>query len=201
MPDVDEPPHPLDREASETVFGLLAAIGVGRPRGPLGVRVAVACGAGVIVGVQLAVVGMVAVAGNEPMLVPSLGPTVFLLVFAPTLKVARPRSTVGGHLVGLLAGVGGRMVFGLYGTGPALAGPFGLAEVAAAVVAVTLTALLTALLDVTHPPSAATALVVGLGLIEQPSGLAALVGGVLLVVALGGLTARAAGLPLGSRAQ
>lgn len=196
-----EASHPVGREAAETVFGLLAAVGVRRPEGEWAARVVVACGAAVVVGVHFGALGVAAVAADEPMLVPSLGPSVFLLVFAPLLKVAHPRSTVGGHLVGLLAGLAGRMVFGLYGTGPALTGPFQPSEAAAAVVAVALTALLTALLDVTHPPSAATALVVGLGLIERPAGLAALAGGVVMVVALGSVTARVAGFRLGSRAR
>lgn len=183
MSDAQQRPHPLDREASDVVFGLLERVGISAPKNRSVMRFVVAAGAALIVGVHLTVVGAVAVVFNEPMLVPSIGPTVFLLVFAPTLKVARPRNGVGAHLVAILAGVAGRGLFGLYGAGSALAGGLSLAEMSAAVVAVTLTALVASVLDLTHPPSGATALVVGLGLIEGPWGLAALASGVVLAVA------------------
>lgn len=87
MPEEQERPHPLDREASDIVFGLLDRAGIPAPSDRAPVRFVVAGVAALIVGVHLAVVGAVAVAFVEPMLVPSIGPTVFLLVFAPTLKV------------------------------------------------------------------------------------------------------------------
>ena len=194
-------PHPVGREAAETVFGLLDAAGVRRPDGGATTRVVVALGAAVLTGVHLTAVGAVAAAADEPLLVPSLGPTVFLLVFAPRLKVTRPRNILGGHALAIGAGVATRYVFGLYGEGLALTGDFRWVEMVAAVAALALTALMTSGVDLPHPPSAATALVVGLGLVEGVIDLGALGAGVLLATLMGGVVARTAGLRLGSQAR
>ena len=197
----DEQQHPLGREAAETVFGVLGALGVRRAEGAVATRMVVAAGAAILTGAHLAVVGAMAVAVDEPLLVPSLGPTVFLLVFAPKLNVTRPRNIVGGHAIAIVAGVAARYAFGIYGSGPAMNGGFAWVEMGAAAGALAVTALLTSSSDLTHPPCAASALVVGLGLVEDAVDLAALGSGVVLVTLLGAVVARVAGLRLGSQAR
>ena len=71
--------------------------------------------------VSIAIMAAVAVVTRAPFIFPSLGPTAFLLFYAPTTPAASPRNSLGGHLIGCLAGYLALVVFGLTQHGPALA--------------------------------------------------------------------------------
>jgi len=116
------------------------------------------------VGGLLLAVGLIGLAAGQPWLFPSLGPTAFLQAEQPGQKSARFYNTVVGHLVGLAAGIAAVLVLGA-ADAPGVMASNELVPVR--VWAAALSALLTmaglSLLDASHPPAAATMLLVALG--------------------------------------
>lgn len=133
----------------------------------------------------LAVAGIVGLGLHQPWLFPSLGPTVMLFFSSPRNPSSRPLPTLVGHLVGILAGYGSYLAFGLAGSTPAPVGGLTPAYVGAAITAVAVTTLVLHLLDLQHPPAGATTLIVALGILSTPTDLVVLFAAVLLVTALG----------------
>ncbi|WP_254762475.1 HPP family protein [Natrinema marinum] len=132
-------------------------------------------------GVLLAVPGALAWLTGEALLFPSLGPSAFLLATGPDGEATRPRRVIGGHLVGIAAGLVAYHTIapGLVVTAsaPMLAGSqFRL--VASGVLAVALTSGGMLATETGHPPACATTLIVSLGLLPS------LVDGALIAVAV-----------------
>lgn len=73
-------------------------------------------------GLSIGLLAAVAHFFHSSFLFPSLGPTAFLLFSTPTARVASPRNTLLGHLIGALAGWLGLAAFGLLHAPPALVG-------------------------------------------------------------------------------
>lgn len=116
------------------------------------------------VGALMAVAGLIGLAAGRPWLFPSLGPTAYLQAEVPGKPSSRFYNTVVGHLVGLAAGVAAVLLLGGDGAPPVLADKeLSAVRVGAAVVASGLTMLGLALLKASHPPAAATTLLVALG--------------------------------------
>jgi CBS domain-containing membrane protein len=146
----------------------------------------------------LIVIGTMAFAAlvtGEPFVFPSLGPTAFLLFYTPLLPAASPRNTLGGHLIGALAGYVSLVVFGLTGDPPALATGVTGARVGAAALSLALTSAVMVWARVPHPPAGATTLIVSLGILREPEQLAVLMLAVVLLVAQGFVINRLAGIP------
>ncbi|WP_136592542.1 HPP family protein [Salinigranum halophilum] len=121
-------------------------------------------------GVLLTVVGLLAWATGRPFVFPSLGPSGYVLATASSAD-ATPRKVVGGHLLGLGAGLFTYHVLasGLLITSAVPA--FSLAQlrlVASGVVAVVLTTAAMRRTGLVHPPACATTLIVALGLLSSP---------------------------------
>jgi CRP-like cAMP-binding protein len=127
-----------------------------------------------------AILGGVAILSQTPFVFPSLGPTAFLLFFTPTTPAASPRNVLCGHAVGVLCGYGALWVTGLQDAGPATMTALDGWRVLAAALSLAATGGLMILLDVPHPPAAATTLIVSLGVVTRPWYLAV----ILLAVAL-----------------
>ncbi len=89
--------------------------------------------------ISIGLMAMAALLTGAPFIFPSLGPTAFLLFYTPTLPAASPRNTLGGHLIGALAGYLALVVFGLTERGPALASGVEWANVGAAALSLGLT--------------------------------------------------------------
>ena len=134
--------------------------------------------------VVLAVLGAVAWATQLPWLFPSAAPTVVLMLETPLRAQASPRNAVVGHLVGIGVGYSMLLVFGLTEVGPATVVGVGPRRVAAAALAVALTALLVNGIGLPHPPAASSTLVVALGVLRTPVALAVMAGACVLAVAL-----------------
>lgn len=120
-------------------------------------------------GVLLTVVGLLAWATGRPFVFPSLGPSGYVLA-TTTSEDLTPRRVVGGHLIGLGAGLltYHALASGLLITTTAV--PFSLTQlrlVASGVAAVVLTTGLMLRTDLVHPPACATTLIVGLGLLPS----------------------------------
>jgi hypothetical protein len=125
---------------------------------------------------------------GRPWLLPSLGPTAILAGEMPAHPVSRAWNTIVGHFGGLMAGAIGVVVAG------AASQPVVLVDhvltpqrVVASVVAIALTAVLGALLRASHPPAAATTLLVSLGSLKTIEDAVNLMAGVLVVAAVGAL--------------
>ena len=144
--------------------------------------------------ISIGLMSAAAWATRQPLVFPSLGPTAFLLFYTPHAASASPRSTVIGHLIGVLAGYLALVLFGLVSAGPATSAGVSAARVGAAALSLGLTAGFMVWLRVPHPPAGATTLIVSLGILHTPEQLAVLMLGVLLLVAQGIAINRLAGL-------
>lgn len=132
----------------------------------------------------LAAVGLVALLLRQPLLFPSLGPTVMLFFENPTQKAAAPRSALVGHGVAILAGAACLLLFGLTDHPPVLQEGVTAPRIGAAALSVALTALVLKAVGTPHPPAGATTLIVSLGLLTAPAELLAIAAGVVLVTVL-----------------
>jgi CBS-domain-containing membrane protein len=143
-------------------------------------------------------IGVMALAAwitRQPLIFPSLGPTAFLIYYAPTSPAACPRNAILGHTIGLVSGYLALIVFGVRHAAPALAGGVTLPWVGAAALSLGLTAGLMTGLRVPHPPAGATTLIVSLGIMPRPLELLALAAAVVGLVLLGFTINRLAGVP------
>jgi hypothetical protein len=131
-------------------------------------------------------VGLIGLATGRPWLGPSLGPTIILVTMSPAHPTARAWNIVGGHLGGLAAGIAAVMLLGAQSApNPLEAGDLSAVRVAAATLAIGLTALAGIILRASHPPAAATTLLVALGAISTASQILATIVGVLIVAVAG----------------
>lgn len=139
------------------------------------------------VGSLLLAVGLIALGAGQPWLFPSLGPSAFLQAETPGQKSARFYNTVVGHLVGLAAGMLAVWILGASDAPGVLASdhltPI---RVGSATLSAVLTMLGLSLLRASHPPAAATMLLVALGGFP-PSWTSAgtIIAGVLILALLG----------------
>ncbi|MFI5615496.1 HPP family protein [Amycolatopsis sp. NPDC051903] len=144
--------------------------------------------------ISIALIAAAAMLAHQPLVFPSLGPTAFLLFSTPLIPAACPRNTVIGHLIGIGAGALGLLATGLADVPPNLS-EVTLPRVAAAAIALGLTCGLMPLLHVSHPPAAATTLIIALGMLRTPLQLLVMFAGVLLITAQGIVVNRLAGVP------
>jgi hypothetical protein len=117
----------------------------------------------------LAVTAVLAVVTGQPLVFPSLGPTAYVLARTP--RMGTSRRVVGGHAIGVVAGV---LAYRLLASGlvvtmafPALSDA-GVRLGVAAVVSVGLTTAGMVALDAEHAPACATTLICALGLLRTP---------------------------------
>lgn len=145
--------------------------------------------------IAIAAMAAVAFATGQPFVFPSLGPTAFLLFYTPLLPASSPRNTLGGHLIGALAGYLALLAFGLAHDPPALATSVTAARIGAAALSLGLTSGAMVWARVPHPPAGATTLIVSLGILREPDQLLVLMVAVALLVVQGFLINRLAGIP------
>src|SRR5499427_6952305 len=105
---------------------------------------------------------------QTPFIFPSLGATAFLVFFTPTTPAASPRNALCGHALGIACGYGALWLTGLQHAGPAIVTELGWTRVLATALSLATTGALMILLGVPHPPGAATALIVSLGVVTKP---------------------------------
>jgi uncharacterized membrane protein len=134
------------------------------------------------------VTGVVALLAGRPWLLPSLGPSAVLAGEMPAHPVTRTWNMTVGHVGGLIAGFVGVLLAG------AMNDPIVLVDhvltpgrVLASVIAIALTVLAGAVLRASHPPAAATTLLVSLGSLRTATDAANLLIGVLVLAILAAL--------------
>lgn len=138
---------------------------------------------------------LVALLTRAPFVFPSLGPTAFLFFYTPLTPAASPRNAIVGHLVGAAAGWISLLLFGLVGSGSAIAVGVTAPRILAAGLSLGLTSGVMVLLRSPHPPAGATTLIVSLGLLPHFWQLGVLMLAVVLLTAQALLINRLAGLP------
>ncbi|WP_224448153.1 HPP family protein [Haloprofundus salilacus] len=149
----------------------------------------------------MTVLGLTALVTGQPFLFPSLGPSAYVLATGIGDDDSTPRRVVGGHFIGVVAGLATYHLLadGLVATQPVP--PFSMAGVrlmTSATVAVGLTTAAMLATDLRHPPACATTLIVGLGLLTsvQESAIIMVAIVLLLIVQQGLLAVRRATGPL-----
>lgn len=147
---------------------------------PLGLWAPVACF------VLAVVVGIAGAAAGMPFLVASLGPTIYLQATTPAHPATHPWNVVVGHAIGWIAGALCAVLFGVWSATPVLAGgTLTSAHAFAAALALALTAIGALLARASHPPAAATALLVALGALHGRNEAIAFAIGVAIVTLFG----------------
>lgn len=139
------------------------------------------------VGSLLLAVGLIGLAAGQPWLFPSLGPSAFLAAEDPNQPSSRFFNTVVGHLVGLAAGMAAVFLLGA-DSAPAVqaTGHLVALRVWAAVLATIGMMIGLAILRASHPPAAATVLLIALGGFRPTWASAqSIIAGVLILAVLG----------------
>ena len=139
-------------------------------------------------GLLVLVTGAIGLLVGRPWLLPSLGPTAVLVGEMPGHPISRPWNTIVGHLCGLVAGFLGVWLANAW------AQPVAMVDhvltpprVLASVVAIALTVLVGALLRASHPPAAATTLLVSLGSLRTIEDSVSLMSGVVVLAIVAAL--------------
>ncbi|MBW3576542.1 MAG: HPP family protein [Actinobacteria bacterium] len=143
---------------------------------------------------SIAIVSVAAAVVNESLVFPSLGPTAYLLSYAPTDVTTTPRNIIVGHLLGVVAGYLALVVFGLLDAPSAFEADVTASRAAAAALSLGLTAAFMTWLDAAHPPAGATTLIVSLGILTTPHQVTALMIAVVFLAYQGIAINRLAGL-------
>ena len=137
-------------------------------------------------GVLILITGAVALFAGRPWLLPSLGPTAVLVGEMPAHPVSRPWNTIVGHLGAVVAGFTGVLLTGAMNEPVVLVDHvITLPRVLASVIAILLTVLVGGLLRASHPPAAATTLLVSLGSLRTLDDAANLAIGVVILAIAG----------------
>lgn len=145
--------------------------------------------------VSIGLMSAAALVTGAPLIFPSLGPTAFLLFYTPLQPAASPRNTLGGHLIGAVAGYASLAIFGLLEAGPALSEGVTAPRVGAAALSLALTSGVMVWTKLPHPPAGATTLIVSLGILREPWQLVVLMLAVAVLAAQGFVINRLAGIP------
>lgn len=144
--------------------------------------------------VSIGLIATVAYLSGHLLVVPSLGPTAFLVFNRSQSAVARPRNILLGHLIGAAAGYIALVAFGLLHAPSVTEGGVTSARIGAAALSIALTSAVMILLRAEHGPAGATTLIVSLGFTTTPAALGLLMTGVVSLAVLGVLIDRFVGL-------
>ena len=146
--------------------------------------------------IAISVNGLVAWGINQPLLFPSLAPTVFVLFRSPLSKDACPRNVIFGHFVAVVLGFGALVSFGFYADPSVLQEGVTLLRVVAVALSLALTEAVLISLNTPHTPAATTTLLVSLGIFKTPGELISLAAGIVLVTIVSWSLNRVLGLPV-----
>jgi CBS-domain-containing membrane protein len=140
---------------------------------------------GLRTGALLLVPGVLAWLSGVPFLFPSLGPSAFLLALRPDAPASTPRRVLGGHVIGVLAGLltYHLLAAGAVATTVTAGSQAVLWLTTSGSVALILTAAGMVATDTQHAPACATTLIVSLGLLTTPLEGAAVVVAVVALLA------------------
>jgi CBS-domain-containing membrane protein len=138
-------------------------------------------------GALILVAGAMTLATGQPWLFAALGPTAVVIAASPGHPTTRFHAIVLGHLVALLCGWLAVLLLGAGGTPSVMGGhDIGVSRVWAGAFAVAVTALVQPSVRAYHPPAAATALLITLGVYRATwSNVLSMMAGVIVVALVG----------------
>jgi hypothetical protein len=120
--------------------------------------------AAIVAFIAIAIVGGLGLVFQQPLLFPSIGPTVFLHTVSPKQSTARAWNTFVGHAIGAVAAFGALALFGGQHMPSAMtAGSIEPPRIYASALAVGLTIAFQLPMRAVHAPAAATTLLITLG--------------------------------------
>ena len=142
-------------------------------------------GVSTYLGFHLVALGLLSWVTGQPFLIPSLGPSIFLLGTLPDDEMNYPRRIIAGQFIGAVAGFVSfhLIVGGIEPATPALSLEV-LRQVFSSFAAALLTTFGMYLGDVQHPPAYATTLIVSLGYLTSPFSVAVFLLAVLIMVGI-----------------
>ena len=149
----------------------------------------------------MVVSGIAALLLKQPLLFPSLGPTLYLFFETPMAQQASPRNTLIGHFVALIVGFLSVWIFGLLDAPSVLEQGVIPARIGAAALSLALTESLLILLRAKHAPAGATVLIVSLGLLSTPGRVLVMAAGIVLLTITGLIINRILGVPMPLRSS
>ncbi len=137
-------------------------------------------------------IGVLEATTGYPLLFPSLGPTIFLKARKPEQDSSRAYNVVAGHAIGVLAAVIAVFVTGAMAAPPVLStNELPWPRLWAALIALPLTLLVQSIVRASHPPAAASCLLVTFGAFSVSwKSMAILAAGVLLTALIGEILRR-----------
>lgn len=116
--------------------------------------------------VSMVILGVAAHVTSWSLIFPSLGPTIFLLFYAPSSRMAAPRNAVLSHLSGALTGWICFQALLLIVPDAASSAQTDICRIVTAAVALGLCGIFMSLTGIVHPPAASTTLIAGLGMMN-----------------------------------
>ena len=135
-----------------------------------------------------------AVVTSEPFVVPSIGPTIFIIVAFPLSEQAHPRNILYSTAIAIVAGIIGLAIFGLIDVPPDLV-DLTWVRAGALTVAIAIGVSGIILFRALHAPAVATAMIIAAGLLKDPLDWLSVFIGVLAVTIIGVAVNRACGKP------
>ena len=144
----------------------------------------------------MVVSGIAALLLRQPLLFPSLGPTLYLFFETPMAQQASPRNTLIGHFVALVVGILSVWIFGLLDAPSVIEQGVIPARIGAAALSLALTEALLILLRARHAPAGATVLIVSLGLLSTPGRVLMMAASIVLLTITGWIINRILGVPM-----
>ena len=141
----------------------------------------------------MGILGFMAYLTSWPLIFPSLGPSLFLIFYAPQRAMSAPRNTLLAHLLGGAIGLG---LFTLLETLGLVSGTsFDQGRILSAALSLGLFGFLMIRLRILHPPAASTALIAATGLLPHWSYLPLLGLALIIIILQAHLLHRLAGIP------
>ncbi len=135
--------------------------------------------------VSMVILGTAAYLTSWAMIFPSLGPTIFLMFYAPASPMAAPRNAVLGHLSAALIGVAAfwayRWLVARGVVAGAVPGSVTPGSIGASALALGLTAMFMTWTGLLHPPAASTTMIASMGLMYSWSNISVLILSVALI--------------------
>jgi CBS domain-containing membrane protein len=169
-------------ELERTLAGLLHRLRLRALERHAGRRPALATFTALNACLSIGLIAIIAVVTGTAFVFPSLGSTAFLIFYTPSAPESSPRNTMAGQTLAVVMGYLSLIVTRTPRTGPSGAFEVNWPHVMAAMMSLALTVGLMVLLHVEHPPAAATALLIGLGALQDAPQLVLLLVAVALLV-------------------
>ena len=144
--------------------------------------------------VTIGLLALLALVTGSPFVFPSLGPASYLFFFSPLAEASSPRNTILSTAIGIVCGYAAFAVTAGFGPPLSMHGSVHGSILLAAALSLSATGALMVLFRLSHPPAAATTLIVSLGLIS-PKEFVVLQVAVILLTAYAFVINRLAGLP------